>query len=149
MQLTEIQGQYGINYALTTTATGGFGTENDSFSSFGTGAREIYKQESQKLPFGTGYRWRKGQSNLIVAEQLKKGKAPRATLVVKKVIPKKEKKKTAQISKGKSLDLNLRLIAKSVITKEYMNDKNNALVLNECTYFIFEHFRENKYFLFC
>ncbi len=93
--------------------------------------REIYKQESQKLPFGTGYRWRKGQSNLIVAEQLKKGKAPRATLVVKKVIPKKEKKKTAQISKGKSLDLNLRLIAKSVITKEYMNDKKNALVLNE------------------
>ena len=67
----------------------------------------------------------------MVAEQLKKGKAPRATLVVKKVIPKKEKKKTAQISKGKSLDLNLRLIAKSVITKEYMNDKKNALVLNE------------------
>ena len=93
--------------------------------------RKIYKQESQKLPFGTGYRWRKGQSNLIVAEQLKKGKAPRATLVVKKVIPKKEKKKTAQISKGKSLDLNLRLIAKSIITEEYMNDKNNALVLNE------------------
>jgi len=93
--------------------------------------REIYKLESQKLPFGTGYRWRKGQSNLIVAEQLKKGKAPRATLVVRKVIPKKEKDKLAQISKKKSLDLSLRLIAKSVITQEYMNNKNNAFVLNE------------------
>jgi trk system potassium uptake protein len=28
-----------INHALTTTATGGFGTENDSFTSFGTGAK--------------------------------------------------------------------------------------------------------------
>lgn len=93
--------------------------------------RDVYKQESQKLPFGTGYRWRKGQSNLIVAEQLKKGKAPRATLVVRKVIPKKEKEKPAKISKRKSLDLSLRLIAKSVITKEYMTDKNNAFVLNE------------------
>jgi hypothetical protein len=93
--------------------------------------RDIYKQGSQKLPFGTGYRWRKGQSNLMVAEQFKKRKAPRATLVIKKVIPKKEKGKPAQISKKKSLDLNLRLIAKSVITKEYMNDKKNAFVLNE------------------
>lgn len=93
--------------------------------------RDIYKQESQRLPFGTGYRWRKGQSNLIVAEQLKKGKAPRATLVARKVIPKKENVTTINKSRTKSLDLSLRLIAKSVITKEYMTDKNNAFILNE------------------
>lgn len=93
--------------------------------------RNIYKQESQRLLFGTGYRWRKGQSNLIVAEYLKKGKAPRATLVAKKVIPKKEKKTPAKISENKSLDLNLRLIAKSVINEEFINDKRNAFVLNE------------------
>ena len=93
--------------------------------------RDIYKQESQRLPFGTGYRWRKGQSNLIVAEHLKKGKAPRATLVAKKVIPKKRKKTPTKISENKSLDLNLRLIAKSVINEEFINDKRNAFVLNE------------------
>ena len=93
--------------------------------------RNIYKQESQRLPFGTGYRWRKGQSNLIVAEHLKKGEAPRATLVAKKVIPKKRKKTPTKISENKSLDLNLRLIAKSVINEEFMNDKRNAFVLNE------------------
>ncbi len=104
--------------------------------------RDIYKQESQRLPFGTGYRWRKGQSNLIVAEHLKIGKAPRATLVAKKIISKKEKNIPAEISKEKSLDLNLRLIARSVITEKYMTDKKNAFVLNE--YVIVRDDEENQ-----
>ena len=99
--------------------------------------RDLSKNQPIKLPFGTGYKWRKGQSNLILANYVKNGKPPKAILasinkLKKKPTPTPEKNNSSnQTFNLQSLDLQLRLLAKSVIDEETAKENKNAFIMNQ------------------
>ena len=101
--------------------------------------RDLSENQPIKLPFGTGYKWRKGQSNLILANHLKNGKPPKAILASINKLKKKptptptpEKNNSSnQTFNLQSLDLQLRLLAKSVIDEETAKENKNAFIMNQ------------------
>ena len=101
--------------------------------------RDLSENQPIKLPFGTGYKWRKGQSNLILANHVKNGKPPKAILASINKLKKKptptptpEKNNSSnQTFNLQSLDLQLRLLAKSVIDKETAKENKNAFIMNQ------------------
>jgi hypothetical protein len=101
--------------------------------------RDLSENQPIKLPFGTGYKWRKGQSNLILANHLKNGKPPKAILASINKLKKKptptptpEKNNSSnQTFNLQSLDVRLRLLAKSVIDEETAKENKNAFIMNQ------------------
>ena len=99
--------------------------------------KDLSENQAIKLPFGTGYKWRKGQSNLILADHVKNGKPPKAILasiskLKKKPAPAPEKNNSSnQTFDLQSLDLQLRLLAKSVIDEETAKENKNAFIMNQ------------------
>ena len=99
--------------------------------------RDLSENQPIKLPFGTGYKWRKGQSNLILANHVKNGKPPKAILasinkLKKKPTPTPEKNNSSnQTFNLQSLDLQLRLLAKSVIDEGTAKENKNAFIMNQ------------------
>ncbi len=103
--------------------------------------RDLSENQPIKLPFGTGYKWRKGQSNLILANYVKNGKPPKAILASINKLKKKptptptptpEKNNSSnQTFNLQSLDLQLRLLAKSVIDEETAKENKNAFIMNQ------------------
>lgn len=101
--------------------------------------RDLSENQPIKLPFGTGYKWRKGQSNLILANHVKNGKPPKAILASINKLKKKptptptpEKNNSSnQTFNLQSLDLQLRLLAKSVIDEETAKENKNAFIMNQ------------------
>ena len=99
--------------------------------------KDLSENQAIKLPFGTGYKWRKGQSNLILANHVKNGKPPKAILasiskLKKKPAPAPEKNNSSnQTFDLQSLDVQLRLLAKSVIDEETAKENKNAFIMNQ------------------
>ena len=99
--------------------------------------KDLSENQAIKLPFGTGYKWRKGQSNLILANHVRNGKPPKAILasiskLKKKPAPAPEKNNSSnQIFDLQSLDVQLRLLAKSVIDEETAKENKNAFIMNQ------------------
>ena len=101
--------------------------------------KDLSENQAIKLPFGTGYKWRKGQSNLILANHVKNGKPPKAILASINKLKKKpapapapEKNNSSnQTFDLQSLDVQLRLLAKSVIDEETAKENKNAFIMNQ------------------
>ena len=99
--------------------------------------KDLSENQAIKLPFGTGYKWRRGQSNLILANHVKNGKPPKAILasinkLKKKPTPTPEKNNSSnQTFDLQSLDVQLRLLAKSVIDEETAKENKNAFIMNQ------------------
>ena len=105
--------------------------------------KDLSENQAIKLPFGTGYKWRKGQSNLILANHVKNGKPPKAILASISKLKKKpapapapapapEKNNSSnQTFDLQSLDVQLRLLAKSVIDEETAKENKNAFIMNQ------------------
>ena len=105
---------------------------------------ELSEKESYKLSFGTGYKWRKGQSNLILANNTN-NVAPKNSVITSIIKPKKKPskpkeapnqleekiKKTKSLLTYESLDLKLKLLAKSVIDEKTSEENRNAFILNQ------------------
>ena len=106
--------------------------------------KELSEKESYKLSFGTGYKWRKGQSNLILANNTN-NVSPKNSVIASIIKPKKKPskpkeapnqfdekiKKTKSLLTNESLDLKLKLLAKSVIDKKTSKENRNAFILNQ------------------
>lgn len=93
--------------------------------------RQSYEFRSTKLSFGTGYKWRKGQSNLMLAERMKNGQPSTVIAANKKPEPKKEKSDLEETEVFKSLDFRLKLVAKSIIDKKTTNENKSAFIMNK------------------
>ena len=101
--------------------------------------KDLSENQAIKLPFGTGYKWRKGQSNLILANHVKNGKPSKAILASISKLKKKQAPAPApeknnssnQTFDLQSLDVQLRLLAKSVIDEETAKENKNAFIMNQ------------------
>ena len=93
--------------------------------------RQSYEFRSTKLSFGTGYKWRKGQSNLMLAQRMKNGHPSTVIAANKKPEPKKEKSDLEEPEVFKSLDFRLKLVAKSIIDEKTTNENKSAFIMNK------------------
>ncbi len=112
--------------------------------------RKAFRSGAQSLPFGTGYRWRKGQSNLVLATRGgRKSPARRAITAIGRILPGKAKRTSSPKpatppqpaplaeKKGKTahsrtpLVATLELITSSSISKQQAVNLHNAFIINE------------------
>ncbi len=100
--------------------------------------RRAYRNRSEPLPFGIGYRWQKGDSNLLVAVRSRGVRAPRAVAVMRKTPPPlrgagwgSPPETGGVVSGGRALDLTMRLVARSQIDAFAELRGRSAFVVNE------------------
>ena len=100
---------------------------------------ELSEKESYKLSFGTGYKWRKGQSNLILANNTN-NVAPKNSVITSIIKPKKNpqnpkkhpinsKKKSKKLNRSsyESLDLKLNYWPNQLLMKKHLKKTETLL----------------------
>lgn len=113
---------------------------------------KIFRSKAKPLPFGTGYRWRKGQSNLLLAIRGSKSPVRRAITTIGRILPGKgnrstkpkpiaEKKPVNQPPKPSEtprpaiaatpLSITLKLVTTSNLNNDQVTDLQNAFIVNE------------------
>ena len=110
---------------------------------------KVFRSKAKPLPFGTGYRWRKGQSNLLLATRGRNSPVRRAITTIGRILPGKVagniKPKPLASSKPASLpkkpakpamttaplSLTLKLLASSKLSSKQTETLHNAFIVNE------------------
>ena len=135
------------------TPYGNYETPTDLFKRYHQNdLAKIFRSKAKPLPFGTGYRWRKGQSNLLLATRGAKSPVRRAITSIGRILPGKGNHSTRpKPIAGKkpvtpppkppktprpaiattSLSLTLKLIATSNLNNDQATGHHNAFIVNE------------------
>jgi len=133
-----------------TTPYGKYETPTDLFKRYHQeDLAKTFRSRAQPLPFGTGYRWRKGQSNLLLATRGRNSPARRAITAIGRILPGKVTGKPARqqpaspkpeslprkpAKPGMStmpLALTLKLLASSGLSNRQAETLYNAFIVNE------------------
>jgi len=132
------------------TPYGTYETPTDQFKHYHQDdLQKTFRLGARPLPFGTGYRWRKGQSNLVIATSGRRTPTRRAISAISRILSgrkthTKEAKRTispspnALKSKPKEnttddvpLVATLELLTSSIISNQQAKNLNNAFIINE------------------
>ncbi len=132
------------------TPYGKYETPTDQFKHYHQDdLQKTFRSGARPLPFGTGYRWRKGQSNLVLATTGRRTPTRRAINAISRILSgrktlTKEAKRSMSPSThafktkpkenttdGIPLVATLELLTSSTISNQQANNLNNAFIINE------------------